>query len=64
VTDRATSVQMEQVKQILAAPGLFTETERRRWTLEIGAMTPFEARHGITALAAEYKARKRQQEAA
>jgi hypothetical protein len=64
MTDRATSVQVEQCRQILAAPGLFTEAERRRWMLDLDSMTRFEARWAVVALSETYKARKRQQEAA
>ena len=58
MTDRATSVQFTQAREILGS-GLFTEVERRRWLLEIGGMTRFEARWAITVLAEEYKSRKR-----
>jgi hypothetical protein len=58
MTVRATGVQMAQVEQILAS-AVFSPEDRLRWTLEIGAMAPLEARFGIAQLAALYKERQR-----
>ena len=62
MSDRATQTQLTQAGQITAS-ALFTPEERRRWILEITAMTRFEAREHLARLAAEFTARKRAQAA-
>jgi hypothetical protein len=63
-SDKVTSIQIEQARQI-AGSSLFTEAERRRWLLEIASEDRFGARDMLARLAAEYRTRfKAQQEAA
>jgi hypothetical protein len=60
MTDKPTSMQMEQARQILNS-SLFDPTERRRWLLEIsGAPTRFDARLMLDILAREYRDRERE----